>query len=156
MSAVLQSPNISLCPMQLKDIEKILQIENSMYEYPWTEGIFKDCLRVGYCCWLLLEDEEIVAYSVLSAAAGESHLLNLCVRKQSRRCGYGRQLMEHMLKLAKRHDASVCLLEVRPSNTAAVELYEKMNFVEVGMRPAYYPAKNGHEDALILARELIV
>ncbi len=154
MSAVLQQPDIRICPMQLRDVEAVLEIEHAMYDYPWTEGIFKDCLRVGYCCWLLLEDEEIVAYSVLSAAAGESHLLNLCVRKESQRRGYGRQLMEHMLKLAKRHDANVCLLEVRPSNIAAIDLYEKMDFVEVGMRPAYYPAKGGHEDALILAREL--
>ncbi len=154
MSAVLQQPHISLCPMQLDNVEEVLKIEHTMYDYPWTEGIFKDCLRVGYCCWLLMEDDEIAAYSVLSAAAGESHLLNLCVRKTSQRRGYGRQLMEHMLKLAKRHDADVCLLEVRPSNTAAIDLYEKMDFVEVGVRPNYYPAKNGHEDAVILAREL--
>lgn len=154
MSAVLQQPHISLCPMQLDNVEEVLKIEHTMYDYPWTEGIFKDCLRVGYCCWLLMEDDEIAAYSVLSAAAGESHLLNLCVRKTSQRRGYGRELMEHMLKLAKRHDADVCLLEVRPSNTAAIDLYEKMDFVEVGVRPDYYPAKNGHEDAVILAREL--
>jgi len=156
MSAVLQTPEITICPMQVKDVAEVLAIENSMYEYPWTEGIMKDCLRVGYCCWLLMEDDEIAAYSILSAAAGESHLLNLCVRKTSHRRGYGRQLMEHMLELAKSHDAEVCLLEVRPSNRAAIELYEKMNFVEVGVRPAYYPAKNGHEDALILARELTI
>lgn len=156
MSAVLQQPLVTLCPMQPKDVEEVLAIEHSMYDYPWTEGIFKDCLRVGYCCWLLMEDDEIVGYSVLSAAAGESHLLNLCVRKKSQRRGYGRRLTEHMLQVALRHDAAVCLLEVRPSNTAAIELYEEMNFVEVGTRPNYYPAKKGHEDALILARELII
>jgi len=154
MSAVLQQPNINICPMQQADVEEILKIEHSLYEFPWTEEIFNDCLRVGYCCWLLMEDDEIAAYSILSAAAGESHLLNLCVRKSSQRRGYGRQLMEHMLKVAKGHDANVCLLEVRPTNKSAVELYEKMDFVEVGLRPNYYPAKNGHEDALILAREL--
>lgn len=154
MSAVFQQPDISICPMQLTDINDVLKIEHTMYAYPWTAGIFKDCLRVGYCCWLLMEEGEIAAYSVLSAAAGESHLLNICVRKTSQRRGYGRQLVEHMLKLAKRHNANVCLLEVRPSNTAAIDLYEKMDFVEVGVRPAYYPANNGYEDALILAREL--
>jgi len=154
MSAVLEQPNLNLCPMQLQNIEEVLEMEKSIYEYPWTEGIFKDCLRVGYCCWLLMEDDEIAGYSVLSAAADESHLLNVCVRKKSRRRGYGKQLVEHMLQVAKSHGASVCLLEVRPSNSAAVEMYEKMDFVEVGTRPNYYPAKNGHEDALILAREL--
>lgn len=154
MSAVMQQPEITLCPMQYENVKDVMEIETAMYEFPWTEGIFRDCLRVGYCCWLLKEDEDIAAYAVLSAAAGESHLLNLCVRKQSQRRGYGRYLMEHMLKLARRHDASVCLLEVRPSNRAAIQLYENMDFVEVGIRPGYYPAKNGHEDALILAREL--
>ena len=156
MSAVLQQPGVSMCPMQEKDIEAVLEIELDMYEFPWTEGIFRDCLRVGYCCWVLLEEETVVGYAVLSIAAGESHLLNICVSKKCHRQGYATRLVEHMLQLAKRHDAQVCLLEVRPSNKAAVELYEKMDFVEVGIRPAYYPAKNGREDALILARELTI
>jgi len=155
MSAVLQQPNVTVRPMRDVDVDAVLKIENEMYPFPWTEGIFRDCLRVGYCCWVLMQDEQIVAYAVLSIAAGESHLLNVCVSKQCQRSGYGKQLVEHMLNLAKRHDAQVCLLEVRPSNIAAVRLYEKMNFVEVGIRPAYYPAKNGREDALILALELI-
>ena len=155
MSAVLQQPNPSIRPMQEDDIDAVLKIEHAMYEFPWTEGIFRDCLRVGYCCWVLSEADEVVAYAVLSVAAGESHLLNVCVNKEQQRHGYASQLIEHMLNLARRHDARVCLLEVRPSNTAAVTLYEKMNFVEVGARPAYYPAKKGREDALILALELI-
>ncbi|MCK4742396.1 MAG: ribosomal protein S18-alanine N-acetyltransferase [Sulfuriflexus sp.] len=155
MSAVLQQPKVTVRPMRDVDVDAVLKIELDMYEFPWTEGILKDCLRVGYCCWVLCEDGGIVAYAVLSIAAGESHLLNVCVSAQCQRRGYGKQLVEHMLDLAKRHDAQVCLLEVRPSNTAAVTLYEKMNFVEVGTRPAYYPAKKGREDALILALELI-
>jgi len=155
MSAVLQQPKVMIRPMRDVDIDAVLSIENEMYEFPWTEGIFRDCLRVGYCCWLLTEAEKIVAYAVLSVAAGESHLLNVCVGKEHQRHGYASKLIEHMLDLAKSHDAGVCLLEVRPSNTAAVTLYEKMNFVEVGVRPAYYPAKKGREDALILALELI-
>ena len=155
MSAVLQQPNVTLRPMCDVDVDAVLAIEHEMYEYPWTEGIFRDCLRVGYCCWVLTEAEDIVAYAVLSVAAGESHLLNVCVSKKHQRHGYASRLIKHMLEVARRHDAGVCLLEVRPSNIAAVTLYEQMNFVEVGIRPAYYPAKKGREDALILALELI-
>jgi len=155
MSAVLQSPNVTLRPMCEADIADVLEIEHDVYEFPWTEGIFRDCLRVGYCCWVLSEEDDIVAYAVLSVAAGESHLLNVCVSKPHQRKGYASQLIEHMLNVARRHEARVCLLEVRPSNIAAVTLYERMNFVEVGIRPAYYPARKGREDALILALELI-
>ena len=154
MSAVLQQPHVVIRPMRDVDIDAVMEIENEMYPFPWTEGIFRDCLRVGYCCWVLSEGDKIVGYAVLSIAVGESHLLNVCVHKDAQRNGYASQLIEHMLTLAKGHDAQVCLLEVRPSNTAAVTLYEKMDFVEVGVRPAYYPAKKGREDALILALEL--
>jgi len=154
MSAVLQDPALRLRPMRAADIENVMIIEESVYAFPWTYGIFHDCLRVGYCCWVLLMDEDIAAYAVLSTGAGESHLLNICVAPANQNQGLGRQLVEHMLDLAKRHGAKTCLLEVRPSNHVAVELYQKMDFVEVGTRPGYYPAHDGREDALILAREL--
>lgn len=156
MSAVLQDPQLRLRPMQATDVEDVLAIEEQVYEFPWTFGIFHDCLRVGYCCWVMTHDDEITAYAVLSTGAGESHLLNICVSPASQNRGLGSQLIEHMLGLARRHGAQTCLLEVRPSNRVAVELYNKMGFVEVGIRPAYYPAQGGREDALILARELTI
>jgi len=155
VSAVLQEPTVTLRPMLADDVEAVLEIEHAMYEFPWTRGIFRDCLRVGYCCWVLSKGDEVIAYAVLSVAAGESHLLNVCVSEGHQRQGHAARLIKHMLDLAKSHGAGVCLLEVRPSNTAAVTLYEQMNFVEVGIRPNYYPAKKGREDALILALELI-
>jgi len=156
MSAVLQDPELRLRPMQATDVEEVLAIEEQVYEFPWTYGIFQDCLRVGYCCWIMTRDEDIAAYAILSTGAGESHLLNICVAPDCQNQGLGSQLIEHMLGLARRHGAQTCLLEVRPSNHVAVELYGKMGFVEVGVRPAYYPAHGGREDALILARELTV
>ena len=62
------------------DMDAVMEIEIRAYDFPWTQGIFRDCLRVGYCCWCYENDETIQAYGVMSAAAGESHILNLTVR----------------------------------------------------------------------------
>lgn len=154
MSAVVRQPEPRLRPMREADLREVLRIERSAYEFPWTLGIFRDCLRVGYCCWVLENGMEIQAYGVMSVGAGESHILNLCVRPDLQRRGLGRRMLRHLLNLARLHRAKTVLLEVRPSNKAALMLYKDMGFNEVGVRRNYYPAADGREDALILAREL--
>ena len=156
MSAVLKLPALSLRPMTSTDLTAIMAIENRAYDYPWTEGIFLDCLRVGYCCWVCANDEEIIGYAVMSVGGGEAHLLNICVSPEYRRCGLGRRLLDHMLELAQQHHTATALLEVRATNLAAMGLYRSMGFNEVGFRTAYYPAPNGKEDAIILARSLMI
>jgi [ribosomal protein S18]-alanine N-acetyltransferase len=155
MSAVLQDPLLEFRPMTDADLDAILEIELTAYTHPWSEGIFQDCLRVGYCCWALTKDFEIIAYGVMSVAAGECHLLNLCVKPELQRQGYGKLLLESLLELACKHKADTVFLEVRPSNKYAIKLYQHAGFNEVGMRRNYYPAEFGREDAIILARSLI-
>lgn len=155
MSAVLQVSPIRFRPMYLNDIDTVMEIENDLYTFPWTSGIMHDCLRVGYCCWLVEQDERVVGYCIMSIAAGESHLLNICLHRDWQRQGIAEKLMKHMLALAKRHGAEVCLLEVRLSNIAAVAMYLKYGFSEVGRRKSYYPAEKGREDALILSYPLL-
>jgi len=122
--------------------------------HPWTEGIFRDCLRNGQECWLLMSSNLNVGHGILSIAAGESHLLNVCVHPDFQGHGFGRILVEHVLERARAGKASTIFLEVRPSNVAACELYDKLGFNEVGIRENYYPSKVGREDALVLAKEL--
>jgi len=141
-------------PLAVSDLDAVMDIERCAYEYPWSPGIFRDCLRVGYCCWCYEIDGAIPGYGVMSVAAGESHILNLTVHPDLRRLGIGSKLMKHFLQLASRHQADTVLLEVRPSNTAAVRLYEKLGFNEIARRQNYYPAKTGREDALLLALSL--
>ena len=100
-------------------------------------------------------DEEVNAYGIMSIAAGESHVLNLCVCPAWHGCGLGRQLLAKLLEVARDHRAGTMLLEVRPSNRRALRLYESMGFSEVGVRRGYYPARNGREDALLLAMDLV-
>ena len=148
-------PFAQLRPMQQVDLEQIVAIERQAYSHPWSEGIFRDCLRVGYCCWCYENDGQIDGYGVMSVAAGESHILNLTVRPESQRQGIGKKLMTHFLQLARRHNADVVMLEVRPSNQAALGLYQQCGFNEIGVRRNYYPAENGREDALLLALSLV-
>ena len=154
MSAILKQPALHFRPMLAADLEEIMAIERRSYPYPWTRLIFNDCLRAGYCCWVCERQGVIEGYGVTSVAAGESHLLNLCVRPESLQQGIGRKLLLRLISLARRQNAEMMFLEVRPTNRAARELYESMGFNELGSRREYYPADHGREDALILARVL--
>lgn len=154
MSAVRTSPQPRLRPMREEDLEQVVAIEQLAYPFPWTRGIFQDCLRVGYCCWVLELRGAVGAYGVMSVAAGESHILNLCVHPDLQRQGLGSQMLAHLVTLARRRHADTALLEVRPSNRAALALYRAAGFNEVGMRRGYYPGLKGREDAIILALDL--
>jgi ribosomal-protein-alanine N-acetyltransferase len=154
VSAILANRGAGIRPLTPADLEAVMEIEVRAYDFPWTEGIFRDCLRVGYCCWCYENEEVVQGYGVMSAAAGESHILNLTVRPESQRQGIGSKLMKHFLQLARRHGADTLMLEVRPSNTTAIRLYEQMGFNEIGVRRNYYPAAEGREDALLLALSL--
>jgi len=154
MSAILAMQGSRIRPLAIADLDAVMDIESHAYDFPWTQGIFRDCLRVGYCCWCYENDGLIQGYGVMSVAAGESHILNITVRPESQRQGIGGKLMKHFLQLACRHDADTVMLEVRPSNVSAISLYEKMGFNEIGVRRNYYPAEEGREDALLLALSL--
>ena len=154
MSAILARQGSKIRPLAREDLDTVMDIENRAYDFPWTHGIFRDCLRVGYCCWCYENDGLIQGYGVMSVSAGESHILKLTVRPESQRQGIGSKLMRHFLHLARRHDADIVMLEVRPSNVSAISLYEKMGFNEIGVRRDYYPADQGREDALLLALSL--
>jgi len=154
MSAILKEPALEFRPMQQDDLAEILDIERESYPFPWTLTIFGDCLHAGYSCWVCLRSGMIEGYGILSIAAGESHLLNLCVRPDSRSRGTGRKLLRHLVAVARRHDADVLFLEVRVSNQVARHVYLSEGFNELGTRRDYYPHDGGREDALIMALAL--
>lgn len=154
MSAILKDEAMRLRPMREADVAAVMEIERRAYAFPWTSGIFRDCLRVGYCCWILEQEGVIQAYGIMSVGAGEAHILNICVRPESQGRGLGRRVLTHLLNLARRYHADTALLEVRPSNEPALRLYRSLGFNEVAIRKNYYPHPNGREDALILMRAL--
>jgi [ribosomal protein S18]-alanine N-acetyltransferase len=153
MSAQLK-PNLSLRPMQMDDLDAIKQIEPTIYSHPWTRGNFSDSLNSGYSAWVLESEGKMIGYALMMMVMDEAHLLNLSIAKAQQKQGFGRYLLEHMLKIAKKHKAANMFLEVRPSNISAIALYEKMGFCEMAVRRGYYPATNGREDAVLMGLAL--
>jgi ribosomal-protein-alanine N-acetyltransferase len=154
MSAILKQSTIVFRPMSEVVLGQVIAIEEAVYEFPWSIGIFQDCLSAGYCCWLMEQDDCVSGYGVMSVLADEAHILNLCIKPDLQNNGLGLEMLGHLIDLAKVHHADVMFLEVRPSNRQALKIYEKSGFDEVGSRKDYYPAKFGREDALILAKQL--
>ena len=156
MSAILQASNSGkgFRPMIENDLDDVITIEESVYPYPWTRGIFHDCIKVGYLCRVLQDKGKIVAYSIMSVAVEEAHLLTIVVPEDEQGKGYGKRMLNEMIRLAKKGAANTMYLEVRTSNKTAIQLYHQRGFNELGIRNNYYPAEHGREDALILALDL--
>jgi [ribosomal protein S18]-alanine N-acetyltransferase len=146
----LDIPPVQIRAMTEGDVLQVIETERASYQFPWSEGIFRDCLRVGYVCRVVVRAGALVGYGVMSAGAGEAHILNLCVREGERCRGVGRLLLEHLLSRAAAAGMSEAYLEVRPSNTAAIRLYQSVGFEPIGVRRGYYQAVGGREDAAVL------
>ena len=153
MSAVLREvPRFE--PMREDELAAVLQIENAIYEHPWTRGNFADSMRAGYECWAYRVGARLVGYFVLIVAAGEAHLLNLSVAAESQRRGHGGALLAESIRISRQLGARNVYLEVRPSNHGAQALYARFGFRHIALRRGYYPAGTQREDALVFALPL--
>ncbi len=147
--------NFKMRPLQDADLARIMEIETLVYPFPWTLPLFQDCLRVGYTAEIIAL-EQIIAYGLMSIAADEAQILNICVHPKWQGLGYGRQMLERLLDIANQKGVQSVFLEVRISNQAAINLYDKIGFKQIGVRRAYYRnGDNGREDALVLAMDMI-
>lgn len=136
------------------DVAAVAQLEAASYAFPWSEGIFRDCLRAHYYCCVAEVDGACIGYAVMSTGAGEAHVLNLCVGEQWRQRGLGAGLLQQLLDYAASVGAREIFLEVRPSNTVALRLYKSQGFAHIGVRRGYYQSVGGREDAVVLRRHL--
>jgi len=140
--------------MQPSDLEAVISIEQRTYEFPWSRGIFSDCLMAEYISVVLDVDGMAIGYAIMSVAAAEAHILNLCIDNTARGQGLGRQLLDYLLGQADSMQVERLFLEVRPSNAVAIALYENSGFIRLGFRKDYYKAVEGREDALVLVRDM--
>ncbi|MEM1411129.1 MAG: ribosomal protein S18-alanine N-acetyltransferase [Pseudomonadota bacterium] len=150
MSAEPQGLHPVLRPLREDDLDAIMAIEEAAYPFPWTRGIFAECLRVGYGCLGIIVDGALVGYVIFNWAAGESHLLNLCIHPHRQGRGLGGLLLDQALERARALGCEAMYLEVRPSNPQAAAMYRRRGFQVVGRRPDYYRAEGGREDAIVM------
>jgi len=157
MAASDQSSNrnqISFGTMTAAHIPEIGTIERRNYDFYWSDGIFKDCVKSGYVCRLVMQNNDIIGYGVMQIGADEAHVLNVCIDKPWQKKGYARLLLEYLASEAVSLGAYILFLEVRPSNERAVALYQQAGFNEIGLRKGYYDSASGREDALVMALNL--
>ncbi len=145
---------VDIRPMSELDVPIVGAIERAGYQFPWSEGIFRDCLRVGYVCRVVEVGSDMAGYGIMSVGAGEAHVLNVCIRDEYRCRGLARKVLLYLLERARIAGMYEAFLEVRPSNTAAARLYHSLGFEQVGIRRGYYQATVGREDAQVLRRIL--
>lgn len=136
------------------DIPHVMALERSAHSHPWRQSSFEDCLNGRQKCWLAEHKGILVGYVVVTHGGGDAELLNITVSPAYQRKGIGHCLLAHAVNCVK-EKADMLFLEVRMSNRKAIALYEREDFFEVGQRKNYYPTINGHEDALLMARQLL-
>ncbi|MCW8196147.1 ribosomal-protein-alanine N-acetyltransferase [Proteobacteria bacterium 005FR1] len=149
--------HLRLRAMTVADVEAVLALERRVQSHPWKPAHFTDSIIAGKLAVVLEpadgEPTDIMAFAVVSIGGGEADLLNIAVAPECQRRGIARALLECLMgEVGKLADT--LFLEVRVSNTGAIALYEALDFNQVGVRPNYYPAAKGREDALIYARNL--
>ncbi len=153
MSAV-PVPQWHFRSMRPSDVPDVAALEKSLYAFPWSPGNFRDSVEAGYECRVACDGARVVGYAILMIALDEAHLLNLAVAAGWQGRGIGRAFLDHMLGIARDAGVQIVYLEVRPSNHAARHLYRQAGFQQIAIRPAYYPAVQGREDALFLGLTL--
>jgi ribosomal-protein-alanine N-acetyltransferase len=139
-------------PMQSSDLADVLALEQSVYPHPWSMANFVDSLNSNYEAWVLRDQGgDLLGYFLLMAIVDEAHLLNVAVSAEKQGQGLGRFLLNQAVACARGLGMASVLLEVRPSNTRALQIYERYGFQHIGRRKGYYPAANQQrEDAIVM------
>lgn len=140
-------------PAQEALLSQLQAIEDEAYPEPWTTGMFREELRNRHSSFFLAYHEEtLVGYAGFWLLLDDAHITTITTEKSFRGQGFGYEQLTHLIAHAKRLDARRMTLEVRPTNTPALHLYDRFGFEQIGIRRGYYQ-KSG-EDALVLELRL--
>tara|TARA_R110002050_G_scaffold1244_4_gene8669 strand:+ start:104862 stop:105326 length:465 start_codon:yes stop_codon:yes gene_type:complete len=141
--------------MHAQDVATVLGIEQNANQFPWDKKSFEDSLKTGHQAWVFYEKaDDIVGFAIVQRVLDEAHLLNICVKPAAQGRGLGKAIVQHVIDYANSISAVIILLEVRRSNERAQQLYLQSGFNEMSVRKGYYPAKEGREDAILMAMDL--
>ena len=137
-------------PMDINYLTKVYELELESYDFPWTKEILRDCILYKYDSFVVVLNDNLVGYIISKITYPETHILNLTVKKNFRKNGIGKALIELIISDARLRNSENIILEVRANNTDAQSLYKKLNFEVIGTRKDYYESKNDREDAYVL------
>jgi [ribosomal protein S18]-alanine N-acetyltransferase len=147
--------SLALDRMRPEDLDEVLAIERASFTMPWSRGAFLYELqqnRVARCWVARAAEGDVVGYLCLWEVADEVHVTNVAVRPDARRQGAASALLRSVLDDGRRRGFKIVVLEVRPSNSHALSLYEAFGFRVVGRRHGYY--YDTGEDALVMEIDL--
>jgi ribosomal-protein-alanine N-acetyltransferase len=147
--------SITFRAMAADDLINVVQTEQGATAFPWSLKNFQDCLKAGHLAWVFCNSlDEIVGFTVIQKVVDETHLLNICVRRQDQGQGVGQLILKAVIAHAKQISSVLIVLEVRRSNNRAQALYTHAGFNEMSVRKDYYPAHRGREDAVLMGMDL--
>ena len=144
---------MKITEMKARHVAQVAQLEALCFHDPWSEASIASELGNELSFWIVAEeDDTVVGYIGSQTVFPDSDMMNVAVHPDHRRKGIGAILVEALITHLRNMDCESLSLEVRISNGGAIALYEKLGFVQVGLRKNYY--RNPKEDALILRKTL--
>jgi len=143
---------LQICKMSPKDLDQVVEIENLSFPIPLSRGVLESELtQEASRYYVARADGKIIGFIIFWIVLDEAHLIDIAVHPHHRRKRVGSQLFFFMLEHNDLKNCRMIYLEVRPSNTTAIQFYEYFGFEPIGTRKEYYPDK---EDALVMAKKM--
>lgn len=134
--------------MEDKHLDGVIEVEQLSLKSPWSKKMFEEELKSKTAMYkVIIENEKVVAYMGMHCVCGEGHITNIAVHPDYRRKNMASALINDFILHARQNHFEFLTLEVRKSNEAAINLYSKFGFKEVGVRKKYYEQK---EDAILM------
>ena len=144
---------MEILKMNLEDVEEVESILLEEFDDFWSSNILKEEIKNETRSFIVAkENKKILGFAGISVASGEiEELMNIVVKKNKRRCGIGKKLLEEIIKISCKTNLKILELEVRSTNFSAIKLYESFGFEKIGVRKKYYQMK---DDAIIMSLKL--
>lgn len=138
--------------MQKEDIDRVLKIEQASFSQPYSRELFEEelFLDLAHPC-VMKTSETLVGFMDYWIIKDEMHLITIAIDPSYRRLGLGSKFVDYLVNQAEKKQVKKIFLDVRKSNVAAIALYEKFDFLKIGIRKKYYSDNN--EDAIVMERK---
>lgn len=125
-----------------EDAPALHQLHEQAFHHGWSAADFQNFLAdpryIGFGSRLGDKKHSFSGFILARIIGGEAEILTFAVAKENRRCGFGRALLEHLLRFLYRQRVEALFLEADAQNAAALALYRALGFQETGRRKAYY------------------